>query len=178
MQPDPPNPGDPEQVPHRKARRSRHRCPNGEVAITYRILVIGYGGWTLHAEDLEKGHYGDTWVLYVGEMADDIIGVDLTAIPRTDPRLSRLALDGPMVKVGVPAGTLDTCHGPETFVDNGDLGNARALHYVDPSTYAMLAKRFGARTFDPRKTARLITQDTTCDQCPTHRPQPKQRLER
>jgi hypothetical protein len=139
--------------------------------MTYRILVIGYGGWRLHAEDLEKAHYGDTWILYVGEMADDIVGVDLTAISRTDPRLSRLLVDGPMVKVGVPVGTLDTLHGPEAFVDDGDLGNARALHYVDPSTYAMLAKRFGARIFDPRKTARLIAKDTTRDRCPTRRPQ-------
>lgn len=144
--------------------------------MTYRILVIGYGGWTLHAEDLQKKHFGDSWILYVAEMADDIIGVDLTAIPRTDPRLSRLALDGPMVKVGVPAGTLDTLHGPETFVDDGDLSNARALHYVDPSTYAMLAKRFGAGIFDPRKTARLIANDATSDRCLTHRP-PRKRGE-
>jgi hypothetical protein len=136
------------------------------------ILTIGRGGWTIHfpTELSPRGnksksslsHYGDTWREHLANMTPDAVGIDSTAIGEDD--IVTYAISGPMVDPDLAFGMVlpFACEGgaprpwhAEVTVEGRDprFGDARGFDYVAPDVAAAIARRFGARVFNPHADA-------------------------
>lgn len=134
--------------------------------MTYGYLSIGFGGWTLRSSDdtARLSHYGDTWRAHTHEMAEGIVGLDLTACENPElpgcpsDELVDFSVRGPMVSCTVPEGVASRW-GTGTFEPldwNERYGGAEGFDYVSPRDYARMAATIGARVFDPLAEAAAI----------------------
>jgi hypothetical protein len=121
-------------------------------------LTLGHGGWTIcWGIGASVSHYGDTWKGHLHELASDAVGIDLTVIPLQN--LSRLSICGPLVdNLLAPGQILKLCaEAPVPWIDqpqpgkDARFGDASSLDRVSLDAYLTIARRFGARIFDPHQ---------------------------
>jgi hypothetical protein len=121
-------------------------------------LTLGHGGWAIcWGIGASVSHYGDTWKGHLHELASDAVGIDLTVIPLQD--LSRLSICGPLVdNLLASRQILKLCaEAPVSWIDqpqpgkDARFGDASSLDRVSLDVYLTIARRFGARIFDPHQ---------------------------